>query len=216
MKIKIAVIVLLFSSLSMWAQDINEVFSSSKTTMEFVGLDFSQAKMVGTEGFRDPGKIQGYYFGALNGLFMSEMNKYDVKRAFKKSDMDYDFAVVEPGNDEVDFMDMVTNKLPKSFSDERVQSIVNKYDTKGMQAKYGLSFIVHSFNKYQERAYIYVVIFDAKSKKVLFSNKMSGEAGGFGFRNYWARTVYNILEDIKDYKFRKWKKALLKAQKAAS
>ena len=63
--------------------------------MEFVGLDFSQAKLVGVDGFKDPAKIQDYYLKAWNGLFISEMDKYDVKRAFMKGDMDFDFILIE-------------------------------------------------------------------------------------------------------------------------
>ena len=174
--------------------------------MEFVGLDFSEVKMVGSEGFSDPSKIQNYYFGVWNGLFMSEMEKYDVKGAFMKKEMDYDLSVVEEGNEEVDFIDMVTNKNPKFFSEEKLQEMVGKYKTDKMEAKFGLSFIVHSFNKFQEMGYFYVVIFDSKSRKVLFSERLSGEAGGFGFRNYWARTFYNVIETIKESKFRKWKR----------
>ena len=123
-----------------------------------------------------------------------------------KRNMDYDLSVVENGNDDVDFIDMVTNKNPKSFSDEKLQGMVNKYETDEMEAKFGLTFIVHSFNKFQERGNFYVVIFDSKTKKILLSERMTGEAGGFGFRNYWARSFYNIIDQIKDGQFRRWKK----------
>ncbi|MDC0231506.1 hypothetical protein OAK19_06025, partial [Aureispira] len=165
--------------------------------------------MVGSEGFSDPSKIQSYYFGVWNGLFMSEMDKYDVKGAFMKKEMDYDFSVVEEWNDQVDFINMVTNKNPKFFSQEKLQKVVNKYNTDKMAANFGLSFVVHSFNKFQEMGYIYVVIFDSRSKEVLFSERLSGDAGGFGFRNYWARTFYNVIESIRKSRFRKWKKELL-------
>ncbi len=210
MKNAILFLVFLCCNYSLSAQDIKDVFSSSKTMIEFVGLDFSQAKMVGADGFNDPGKIQSYYFGAWNGLLLSESEKYDVKGAFMKAEMDYDIEVVESRNETVDFMEMVTNKTPKSFSDETIQNAINQYDTKAMQADFGLTFLVHSFNKFQERGYIYVVIFDAKSKKVLFSDRMDGEAGGFGFRNYWARSVYEVIEKIKNGQFRRWKKELTK------
>ena len=210
MKNTILFLVFLLCNYSLSAQDVKEVFSSSKTMIEFVGLDFSQAKMVGSDGFNNPSKIHSYYFRAWNGLFLSESEKYDVRGAFMKTAMDYDTEVVEKGNEEVDFLEMITNKTPKDFSDEIIQNAISKYDTKEMQADFGLTFLVHSFNKFQEKAHIYVVIFDAKSKKVLFSDKMEGEAGGFGFRNYWARSVYNVIDEIKDRQFRKWKRELNK------
>ncbi|MCH2022389.1 MAG: hypothetical protein MK207_07900 [Saprospiraceae bacterium] len=208
MKIVTLLFLSIFYSFSLIAQDVSEVFTSSKATMEFVGLDFSEVRMVGSEGFSDPSKIQSYYFGVWNGLFMSEMDKYDVRGAFMKKEMDYDLSVVEEGNDGVDYINMVTNKNPKFFSEEKIQGMVKKYNTEAMTAKFGLSFIVHSFNKFQEMGYFYVVIFDSKSKKVLLSERLSGEAGGFGFRNYWARSYYNVIKTIQESKFRKWKREI--------
>jgi hypothetical protein len=36
-----------------------------------------------------------------------------------------------------------------------------------------------------------------KSKSVLLTKPMEGKAGGFGFRNYWAKTFFNVVKDIK-------------------
>ena len=206
MKHSLLLFCFLVSSVNLWAQGASEVFNSSKVVVEFVGLDFSHVKLVGEEGFNNPEKIKNYYFGALNGLLMSEMEKYDVKRAFMRQDMDYALDVTERVNDEIDFIDLVTNRTPKSFSDETLQGIISAYDLSETEADYGLSFVVHSLNKFQEQAYIYVVLFDTKSKEILFSDKLSGEAGGFGFRNYWARSVYNIIKDIQKQKYRRWRK----------
>ena len=89
MKHSLLLFCFLVSSVNLWAQGASEVFNSSKVVVEFVGLDFSHVKLVGEEGFNNPEKIKNYYFGALNGLLMSEMEKYDVKRAFMRQDMDY-------------------------------------------------------------------------------------------------------------------------------
>ncbi|BDS15625.1 hypothetical protein [Aureispira anguillae] len=209
MKNSLLLFILCLSINISYSQNIKDVFTSSKISMDFVGLDFSHVKLVGSEGFNDPSKIQNYYFGTWNGLLISEIDKYDVKKSFMKRHIDYDLSVVERVNDEVDYIDLVTNKTPKAFSEEKIQSIINQYETKDLENEFGLSFVVHSLNKFQERAYIYVVIFDTKSKKVLFYDKMSGEAGGFGFRNYWARSIYNILNDIANFQFRKWKRNLV-------
>lgn len=207
----ILVAIALLTISNLFAQDVSEVFNSSKTKMVFVGLDFSKAKMVGSDGFNDPDKIQSYYFGAWNSLLISEMDKYDIKKAFMKREMDYDMGIVEKGNSEVDFVEMVTNKTPKSFTEDEIQGMVSAYDMDGAEADFGLSFIVHSFNKGEEKAHIYIVLFDVKSKKVLLSNRLSGEPRGFGFRNYWAGAISNIIDDIEDSKFRKWKKELEKS-----
>jgi hypothetical protein len=34
---------------------------------------------------------------------------------------------------------------------------------------------------------------------------MSGTAGGFGFINHWARTVYDVIDQIKIRRFADWR-----------
>jgi len=195
---------------SSYGQDVREFFTSLEAEVEFVGLDFSQAKMVGLSAKNAPDEIQVNYFRAWNDLLMQERQKYDVNRAFMKRSIDYNFKIVNRLNKKIKPVDLLTDLSPQSFSARKLQAIVTCYDTKEMKSKYGLSFIVHSFNQFRERAYVYVVIFDVRTKRILFSAQTSGDAGGFGFRNYWARTIYNILENIRDYKFKKWKSKIKK------
>jgi hypothetical protein len=193
---------------SSYGQDIREFFTSLEVKVEFVGLDFTQAKIVGLSAKNTPDEIQVGYFRAWNDLLLKERQKYDVKRAFMKRSIDYNFEIVHRLNKKIKPENVRTDLSPQSFSAKKLQTVVNCYDTKEMKSEYGVSFIVHSFNQFRERAYIYVVIFDVATKEILFSAQTSGDAGGFGFRNYWARTIYNVLENIRDYKFRKWKKEM--------
>lgn len=206
MRIFTIICFLLLQLSSVQAQKLKAFFNSSKVETEFVGLDFSNVKLVGVEGFTDPPKIQSYYFPAWNGLLVAEMSKYDIKGAFSKSNLNYDLSVVGRLNEEVEYLDLVVSTTPPSFTEQEIQKMVRAYDTKGLKSEYGISFIFHSLNKLQERAYIYVVIFNPKNKKVLFSERMSGSARGFGFRNYWAGAIYDVLKQIKKKEFRKWRK----------
>lgn len=191
-----------------YGQDVGEFFTSMEAEVEFVGLDFSQAKMVGLKTKHASDETQVHYFRAWNDLLMKERQKYDVKRAFMKRNINYNLKIVNQQNQDIKWGDFRTDLSPPSFSTKRLQKLVNSYNIKEMKSKYGLSFVVHSFNQFRERAYVYVVVFDVTTKKILFSAQTSGNAGGFGFRNYWARTIYNILENIRDYKFKKWKAEL--------
>jgi hypothetical protein len=206
MKIFTIVCFLLLQLHSAQAQKLKAFFNSSKIETTFVGLDFSNVRLVGVEGFTDPPKIQSYYFPAWNGLLVAEMSKYDIKGAFAKSNLQYDLSVVEPLNEEVEYLDLVVSTPPPSFTEQQIQKMVRNYDTKNLKGDYGISFIFHSLNKLQERAYMYIVVFNPKNKKVLFSKRMSGRARGFGFRNYWAGAIYDVLKQIKKQEFRKWRK----------
>jgi len=42
---------------------------------------------------------------------------------------------------------------------------------------------------------------------VLLTERFTEKASGFGFRNYWAKTIWNALEDIRKGKYKEWKSA---------
>ena len=55
-------------------------------------------------------------------------------------------------------------------------------------------------------AAIWVTFVDLKSKKVLMTERIEVKASaGFGFRNYWASTIKNLIDLIGDKKYKEWK-----------
>jgi hypothetical protein len=82
-----------------------------------------------------------------------------------------------------------------SINLSRIDEIVKEYQTTETQG-IGLVFIMESFNKNLEKGFMWVTFFDIKTKQVLLSVKMEGDAGGVGIRNHWARTFYNVLLKI--------------------
>jgi hypothetical protein len=44
-----------------------------------------------------------------------------------------------------------------------------------------------------------------KTGEVLLQQRLRGEPGGIGLRNYWANSVYRIIKDIKYYYYFAWK-----------
>jgi len=51
---------------------------------------------------------------------------------------------------------------------------------------------------------MWVTFVDMNKKTVLFTKRLTEKSGGFGFRNYWAKTFNNALKDI-DKDLKKWK-----------
>lgn len=158
----------------------------------FYGLDFSKARMVGTEGFSNPNDIVNRIFGEWNGLIVSEPDKYDVKSAFNKTEVTNDFSIVEKRNKAVKPDELVTNNS-YSFDEKTVDGIVRAYSSsnKGL----GIVLVVEKFDKGQELASLFVTYFDAGSKKVLLTERVTAQPVGFGFRNYWAGAIAKILKD---------------------
>ncbi len=135
---------------------------------------------------------------------ISEGEKYDWGKALLVSDLKYDYGIVDVVNDQVKVKYLVINKS-HSISEEDISRAVAQYKIKDYKDAIGVVVVVESFDKIKEQGTGYITFFDVASKKVLYNHKVIGEAGGFGFRNYWAGAIYNwmkytkgkVMKDIK-------------------
>ncbi len=195
---------------SVFAQSAKDIFE--KREIVFLGLDFSQARFIGSGEFHDHYEIKNKYIPAWNNLMLEEKDKYDVKKFFRMDDVEYEFDVVRALHDDIDVEEKVINS-DHELSEEDIQKAVKEYnfnaDNVDIDHEIGLVFIAEYFKKFEDDDKIdpvgsyWVTFFDTDSKKVLLTERMKGEPGGFGFRNYWARTYYNVMESAKK-KVKEW------------
>src|SRR5690554_5519345 len=189
---------LMTSGLISVAQDEQRVAAATEIT--WFGLDLTQVNVVAEV---KPGKeVVDVYFVGWNNIIANERDKYDFAKAFKKDQVHYEIGMVGELNQQRDPSTVITQQRHEISEDELAKHI-QTYTTSGSGV--GLVFVVENFDKPNEEGTIWVTFFDIESKRILLARKMSAKAGGFGFRNYWARTVYNVLKDA-SRQYRKWVK----------
>ena len=204
-------VVVLFSFLmaisisnELFAQNEKEFFEN--TSAVWYGLDFSNAKFIGTHGFTNPSDIKSRFFNQWNYLIINEFEKYDVGKTYRKNIVNNDLSIIEERNQIPDPYKMVTNDNSHNLTKDDIASIIKEYPTTAQDGALGAVFIVESFNKNTELGHIWVTFFDPGTKEIIFLKKSSQKPGGFGVRNYWARTIYNTLKQHgKEYE--KWRKS---------
>ena len=200
-KLIILTFCILHSAFLIKAQSNAELFNSAK--LVWFGVDMSHSKLVGTEGFTDPYDIQKRYVPAWNSLVLSEAEKYDVRKFFKNGEVVNDILAVEAVNEKInpgEWVQTSTYTLDKS----EITGMVKKYKSNEKEGL-GLVFIVESFDKTKETGFIYVTFFNIATKEVILTEKLSGKAGGFGVRNYWAAAIYKVMLES-EKKMGAWKK----------
>ncbi len=180
-------IVLVFS---LHAQNINEAYKAH--TITFLGLDYTAAIFVGTNGFSDPAAIKNLTM-SWNSLFVTEPNKYNIQKSFKvltKKNLE----IVNDRNKQTDFTNRITDKqidLPH-LTDSDIETIISGYpDVK--EKGVSLVFIVDAYDKRTATAWYHFVFFDNLTKKVLLNYPVLGTARGGGLRNYWANSCYMAI-----------------------
>ena len=185
----------------------------SKDEIVWFGLDFSKAKMIGQfdqGGGAMPAtgsEIKAKYVPGWNGVILNEPEKYDLKKTFRKTSVFKDLSVVEKSNAKIDPDNILTyNDYKFDNAETTIEGIISGYSNGEKSEGIGVVFIVEYFNKEQQTASIYVTFFDIATKKVLFREHMYGKAGGIGLRNFWAKTIFNILKQIDESTYKMWKK----------
>lgn len=191
---------LFIASLFVWniavSQGEQQVAQADKIT--YFGLDCSKLVVIGESATGED--IVNKYFVSWNGVVINEDTKYDFGKAFKKKEVEKDIAYISKQNAQRDPSDVIAYENQTISEDELVKH-VKSYEMEGSGV--GLVFVLENFNKLEEKGTMWVTFFDIESKQVLMAKHMSAKPGGFGMRNFWVRTVYDVLQDSsKQYK--KW------------
>ena len=202
---KILLIIILF--LSVQSLSAQSSFSDIKKTHSWVwlGLDFSNTKLLGREGFNDPKKIIDHYFIAWNQLIFDEGAKYDVKKAFKLKQMYTEDSYFDAINSTVKLNELFVDRS-YSLSESDINNIVEEYNFSNIKQTIALVFIIERLDKPKEQAVFWVTLINSRTKEIILTERMIGKPGGFGFRNYWAGSIYDIIKQIKKKKHKQWKK----------
>ena len=201
------IIFIIIVSLSVQSLSAQSSFSEIKKNHSWVwlGLDFSNTKLLGREGFNDPKKIIDHYFIAWNQLIFDEGEKYDVKKAFKLKQLYTDDSYFDAINSTVKLNELFVDRS-YSLSESDINNIVEEYNFSNIKQTIALVFIVERLDKAKEQAVFWVTLINSRTKEIILTERMIGKPGGFGFRNYWAGAVYDIIKQIKKKKHKQWKK----------
>ena len=201
----LAIVFLLAGTQPLSAQTLKDFFNSSEVPLTYLGVDFTRAKVF-NDIAANAMDIRDRQFAAINQVIVNEPKKYDFQKALSKSNVTNDISFVNAKNAKIDAEKIIESNSADEvrFTKATIESIVKGYKFAGKKG-IGLMFIMESMNKASAQASMYVTFIDLASGKVLLTERMTAKAAGFGFRNYWAKTVYEVLDDIKKSKYKEWK-----------
>ena len=168
----------------------------------WVGLDYSHVRLVGPGEFNDPSAIFPGVFESWNNLFLQERIRFVEKET--KKDVVIDVEAVTEANKKAGSKQIINSPGAEDtiasthLTPELIHKIVKSYDLKNKSGT-GVVFIVDRFVKLGKKGEgaVYVVAFDIASREVIFSQRETGRASGFGFRNYWFRVIKDAEKALK-------------------
>ncbi|MDR7129151.1 hypothetical protein J2X69_001486 [Algoriphagus sp. 4150] len=156
----------------------------------WIGIDYSQAKFVGAAGFTEPGDLPRFLL-AWNDFVVTEPDKYDVKKALGTSDVTIDLSYTYQINEGLDTKAMVQEEDHK-ITREEAETVARSYDLSGIQGTAAL-LVAECYNKKANKGSHWLILIDAQTSEVVSAEYFVEKPRGFGLRNYWARTIYELL-----------------------
>lgn len=202
-KITLLIVILIGLSNQLLAQQKRDIFDP-KVKMTWLGLDFAGAKFIGDEEKFQSESDTRKLIMAWNNLMINEAEKFDVGKALQRAPLPQAIPITIAHNEQLNIAGMVEKSALLHLNKEDISRIVSSYDF-GSQSGLGVIFIVESFSKTDLKGLIWVTFINMDSKEVLLADRYTGKPGGFGLRNYWAGSIYNILKQVKT-NYEKWKK----------
>lgn len=205
-KIYQLLMLLLIASTVATAQNNVNIFDP-KVPITWLGLDFSETKIIGEQDHITEDAKLIELIAAWNDLMIKEASKYNVTAAFhKEADMVADFTATNQNNSgrELNGMLLENSDGLTSFSSSTIQRIVNRYNFNGLSGL-GLMIVVEKFDKPGKKGVLWYTIINMDTRAVLFTEMLENSPGGFGVRNFWASPVYATLERIKKKEYNLWR-----------
>lgn len=170
----------------------------------WVGINFGNAKFT-RKGFDLNQDNLQKLLHEWNILILNDQKKYDIRMSFRKPIMQYDLSCTTKINKSLKLNQILTKRIVISnvYSDEQICKYAET-TTYPTSLPFALSFIVESFDYSTKTASIWVVVVKTETNEVVLCEKFLKTPSGFGTRNYWARTFYNVFYDIQNNAFLRW------------
>lgn len=192
-----------------WSQKAEDLFHSSDVKFSWLGIDFSHVKLIGDfsqfSGLGDKSsyQVKTIYFPAWNKLVVNEREKYDVNGMLRKDNIFYDIDMIMGINEKTPLEDLEAYNSPV-YTREDIVKFINAYDTEG-KSGIGVVLIAESLNKAEKEAYFHFAAINLSTKEILIHQRLRGEPGGFGIRNYWAGSIHDVMKQIEKIYYRSWR-----------
>jgi hypothetical protein len=214
MRHTIVLIILISLSLNIKAQQ-NETKALSAKEIAFLGVDFSQFRLLDSFGFIDRnGKakcaaLRYKYYESWNEVFLIEQAKFNTEELLLVPKSKLTIQKSKELNTKINIDTCIIDNLEYQVSNETIQGVVNNY-IGVVEQEISVIIVAESISKKLEEGKHLIVYFNSKTGKILLAKKYEASPVGYGFDNYWVNTIHKCLEQHRGYVKKQRKKLKIK------
>ena len=164
------------------------------TSITFYGVDYSLVRVYGAS--ESPTQFRTA-FAAINDLCITEPKKYDISKFTGKKLNEISLDAVSEVNHKINLHDLVTTTPDYTLDATQITQAVRRLPIKKGAEGTGAVVVAQLLNKADNRGTYELVYFDVATREIIDGITLSGKAGGFGLRNFWAGSLYKALKDLR-------------------
>lgn len=197
-------------SFGMKAQTVADLLGISDVKISWLGIDFSHVKLIGEfsqfqeAGEAGPDLVKSKYFPAWNNLIVNEPEKYKVAAMVRKENVEMNIEPIMKINAKVPIAELEGSSDP-GYTQDDIKKFVKKYNF-GSKEGIGMMFVAESLNKTLNTAKYHFVAINMSNNEVILYDVFETKPSGFGLRNFWAKTYWEVINQIETKKYKAWKK----------
>lgn len=185
-------ILLLFLTVSLACFAQKSSIPAGIEAIKFYGIDYSMAKVYGASESPAQFKVA---FDAINLLFITEAKKYDIEKFLGIAVTEVSLDAVNEVNNKINLSDLITTNKNYTLNDSEIAQAIKALPIK-QEPGAGMVIITSLLNKVENYGYYQIVFFNTDTKEIIATIPAGGKARGFGLRNYWAGSIYQVLKKI--------------------
>lgn len=205
-------LLLLFSLAKAHGQFTADDLFKPSVYMTWLGVDFSEVRFIGPAtgwgevSTKSPTEMRDKYFPEWNNLIVNEWKNFKIEEAVGRTELDQDIRAVSKANERSNKKEIFSESISdyQLLDEAMIKAMVKKYDF-GDKTGLGFLLVAEGMSKGREEASYWATFVDMKTKNVVFTKRITGKAGGFGFRNYWAGSMKSVFKTMKK-EFKNWKR----------
>lgn len=193
-KLFISILFLSFWNLGMSQNESQIDLIKDVSNIDFYGVDFSIAKVYGAK--ESTAQFTAAFEG-INTLLVDERSKYDIEKFLRKDNvilhLDHlknTYANILTDNN------LMTSDKTYEISGAEVKTLIDGYNV-DYKYEIGAVLIGELLNKSNGYGTYCLAFFYNNNKNIIAIYQIKGEVGGFGLRNFWAKSVLTTLEKAK-------------------
>lgn len=131
----------------------------------------------------------------INLLFITEAKKYNLEKFLGISVTEISLDAVNEVNNKTKPDDLRTTNQNYTLDDQQIAHAVQALPIE-KEPGVGMVIIAKLLNKAANNGSYQIVFFNTDTKEIIESTPANGKARGFGLRNFWAGSIYQVLKRL--------------------